>query len=71
VPLDNLNHHRDGRRPEHKVQCARHGCSTALGNGYVQLPEDRRQADPPHFCSTDCATQERFRRKYDQKRRWS
>lgn len=47
--------------------CARPGCDKPLGDGYAQLPEDRRLPEPPRFCDTTCACEERFRRKWDKK----
>lgn len=44
--------------------CDRPGCNRRLGDGYVSLPEDRHKPNPPRFHSTDCAVEERFRRKY-------
>lgn len=51
--------------------CARTGCGKHIGESCITLPEDGR--DPgkrPEFCSTDCAAQERFRRKYDRRVSW-
>ncbi len=44
---------------------ARPGCQKPLNGTAVTLPEDGRDPEKrPEFCSTDCAVEERFRRKY-------
>ena len=73
MPLDNSRYYIPSlRRAEQETdECARNGCSNKLANSYVQLPEDRQKPVRPHFCSTACASMERFTRKYKTKTAWS
>jgi hypothetical protein len=44
--------------------CNRPGCAHELGDAYYQLPEDRRLSNPPRFCSSACAANERLNRNW-------